>query len=96
MPELYGGFDRGDIGVPVPYPAACRPQAWSAAAAVSVLGSVLGLDPDAQAGVLRMSPSGAVGLLTVSGIRFAGSDVAVRVTADGEVAAASGATIEIG
>lgn len=96
MPELHSGDPAARLAVPVPYPAACRPQAWSAAAAVSVLGSVLGLDPDAQAGVLRMSPSGAVGLLTVSGIRFAGSDVAVRVTADGEVAAASGATIEIG
>jgi hypothetical protein len=33
MPELYGG-DPADAGSPVPYPAACRPQAWSAAAAL--------------------------------------------------------------
>jgi hypothetical protein len=32
MPELYGG----DAG-PTPYPAACRPQAWSAAAVIPVL-----------------------------------------------------------
>lgn len=32
VPELHGG-DAGSI--PVPYPAACRPQAWSAAAAVT-------------------------------------------------------------
>lgn len=31
LPELYSGE-----GHPVPYPAACRPQAWSAAAAVAV------------------------------------------------------------
>ncbi|MGN6743958.1 MAG: glycogen debranching N-terminal domain-containing protein [Amnibacterium sp.] len=33
MPELYGG-DPASAGAPVPYPAACRPQAWSATAAV--------------------------------------------------------------
>ena len=32
LPELYGGDDRAALGRPVPYPAACRPQAWSAAA----------------------------------------------------------------
>ena len=31
LPELWSGEGR-----PVPYPAACRPQAWSAAAAVVV------------------------------------------------------------
>ena len=31
LPELWSGE-----GAPVPYPAACRPQAWSAAAAVVV------------------------------------------------------------
>jgi glycogen debranching enzyme len=31
LPELWSGEGR-----PVPYPAACRPQAWSAAAAVTV------------------------------------------------------------
>ena len=95
MPELHSGDPASRLVVPVPYPAACRPQAWSAAAAVSVLASVLGLDPDAQAGVLRMSPSGSVGLLSVSGIRFGGAEVSVRVTADGEVAYSSGAAIEV-
>ncbi len=95
MPELHSGDAASGLVVPVPYPAACRPQAWSAAAAVSVLASILGLDPDAQADVLRMSPSGAVGNLTVSGIRFADAEVAVRVDADGEVTQGSGATIEV-
>ena len=36
MPELYGGDSAADVPVPVPYPAACRPQAWSAAAAFAV------------------------------------------------------------
>lgn len=34
MPELHAGDTRTPGGAPVPYPASCRPQAWSAAAAV--------------------------------------------------------------
>lgn len=37
MPELFAGDARADTPVPGPYPAACRPQAWSAAAAVACL-----------------------------------------------------------
>ena len=36
MPELHSGDAATDVPAPVPYPAACRPQAWSAAAAVAV------------------------------------------------------------
>lgn len=36
MPELHAGDAAADLSEPVPYPAACRPQAWSAAAAVAV------------------------------------------------------------
>ncbi|CAN5702528.1 hypothetical protein BH20ACT23_BH20ACT23_06900 [soil metagenome] len=37
LPELFGGFDRIE-GVPyVPYPVACRPQAWAAAAPLMLL-----------------------------------------------------------
>jgi glycogen debranching enzyme len=36
MPELHSGDPASEVPVPVPYPAACRPQAWSAAAAVAV------------------------------------------------------------
>jgi hypothetical protein len=36
MPELHGGDAAVDVPAPVPYPASCRPQAWSAAAAVAV------------------------------------------------------------
>ena len=42
LPELFCGFDRTD-GVPyVPYPVACRPQAWAAAAPLLLLGSERG------------------------------------------------------
>ncbi len=35
VPELHSGDSIGETSVPTPYPAACRPQAWSAAAAVT-------------------------------------------------------------
>ncbi|MFG6279697.1 glycogen debranching N-terminal domain-containing protein [Microbacterium sp. 5K110] len=37
VPELHSGDPRAASSVPTPYPAACRPQAWSAAAAVVCL-----------------------------------------------------------
>ena len=40
MPELHGGDGVDLTGRPVPYPASCRPQAWSAAAAITVLGAL--------------------------------------------------------
>jgi hypothetical protein len=36
MPELHAGDSAADAPQPAPYPASCRPQAWSAAAAVAV------------------------------------------------------------
>lgn len=41
VPELHSGDAAAEGTVPVPYPAACRPQAWSAAAAI-VCAEVLG------------------------------------------------------
>ncbi len=37
MPELHAGHSVKERGLPVPYPAACRPQAWSAAAAITCI-----------------------------------------------------------
>lgn len=83
MPELHSGDAASALSAPVPYPAACRPQAWSAAAAISVLASTLGLSPDAQAGTLNASPYPRIGALSVKGLRLGEADAAVTVTADG-------------
>lgn len=95
MPELHSGDPAALFSAPVPYPAACRPQAWSAAAAISVLGSALGLRPDASTGTLSVSPTRAFGALRVEGLRLGTADVSITVNADGEVTAASGAHIEV-
>ena len=44
-PELFSGDASTEHPTPVPYPAACRPQAWASAAGVALLTSVLGLRP---------------------------------------------------
>jgi glycogen debranching enzyme len=92
MPELHSGDRASDYAQPVPYPAACRPQAWSAAAAISVLGSVLGLRPDAPAGELAVAPSSVVGALRVDGLVFAGTAGSITLNADGEI---SGSTLPL-
>jgi glycogen debranching enzyme len=40
VPELHAGDPAEETPVPTPYPAACRPQAWSAAAAVTCLAAL--------------------------------------------------------
>jgi glycogen debranching enzyme len=70
LPELYGGNAVGDGPGPLPYPAACHPQAWSAASAIALLTAVLGLSPSPDGGldVRPIAPS-PVGSLRVEGLR---------------------------
>ena len=86
LPELYGGESAGGGRRPLAYPAACRPQAWSAGAALVVLTATLGLTPDLPAGRLTLRPMrpSPVGGLTVRGLRLAGRPLDVRLTAAGD------------
>ncbi len=97
LPELYAGDARGAVPRAVPYPAACRPQAWSAAACVAVLGAILGLDPDVPAGVLRVAPPrpSPVGSLQVHGLRLAGYRLDVDVSPDGAARVRTQAPVEV-
>jgi glycogen debranching enzyme len=54
LPELFAGFPREEYGIPVPYPVACRPQAWAAGAVPYMLESTLGLVPEAFERRLRI------------------------------------------
>ena len=47
VPGLHSGDPARVTGTPVPYPAACRPQAWSAAAAITCASILAGRDPSA-------------------------------------------------
>jgi glycogen debranching enzyme len=86
LPELLGGTDRADLPAPVPYPVACSPQAWSAAAPVLLLRAVLGLEPDLPAGRVCVAPALPLGdTLTVRGLRLGTREVAIVVRPDGTV-----------
>jgi glycogen debranching enzyme len=49
LPELFCGFGRRRDAAPVPYPVACRPQAWAAGSVFLLLEAALGLETDARA-----------------------------------------------
>lgn len=80
LPELFGGFTREEAPVPVPYPAACRPQAWAAGGALLLLRACLGLHADVPAGRLRIDPLWPPPFRTLeASFHVAGSPVRVRV-----------------
>ncbi|MBB6421827.1 glycogen debranching N-terminal domain-containing protein [Streptomyces sp. AK010] len=87
LPELWGGDARTDTPAPVPYPAACRPQAWSAAAAIALMSALTGLEPDVPAGRLRLRPTGPlpVGALTLTGLTIAGEPLDIAIGTDGRI-----------
>jgi glycogen debranching enzyme len=74
LPELFGGEQRTAGSRPLPYPAACQPQAWSAGAAILALRAVLGIEPDVPAGVVHVRPMrpAPFARLTMEGMPLAG------------------------
>jgi len=54
LPECFGGFPRSRYSIPVNYPVACSPQAWSSGALPYMLLAVLGITPDALTGRLML------------------------------------------
>jgi len=57
VPELYAGLPREIAPFPVQVPGANVPQAWAAGSAFSFLQALLGIEPDAPNGVLRLAPA---------------------------------------
>ena len=56
LPELFCGFDRDEFPVPIPYPTACSPQAWAAAAPLLVMRALARLDPDLPHQLITVGP----------------------------------------
>jgi glycogen debranching enzyme len=57
VPELYAGLPREAAPFPVQVLGANVPQAWAAGSAFSFLSALLGFEPDAPRGVLRLDPT---------------------------------------
>lgn len=85
LPELFCGYEREEFGIPVPYSAACSPQAWSAAAPLLLLRSMLRLDPDVPAGVVHCAPSVPSRFLPlhIDGVPVGATRLSVDATTDG-------------
>ena len=56
LPELYAGFTRDPTSFPVQYLGANVPQAWAAGAVFHLVQTLLGIEPDAPRGELRIDP----------------------------------------
>jgi len=85
MPELYGGDTRSnDSPAPLAYPAACRPQGWSAASGVGLLSALLGLTPDVARRTLRVRPV-PLRPMAVQGLALLGRRLTVEVDGAGRV-----------
>ncbi|RKS72643.1 glycogen debranching enzyme-like protein [Motilibacter peucedani] len=97
MPELFAGLPRDEVPRTVPYPAACRPQAWSAAAAVVLLTSALGLEAHVPEGYVSVRPArpAPFGALHVSGLRAGGAELRVEVDREGSVVVAQADGLEV-
>ncbi|GAA1755465.1 glycogen debranching N-terminal domain-containing protein [Nostocoides vanveenii] len=83
-PELFAG--ESVAGLPAPYPASCRPQAWSAASAAAIVAGVLGLAvdvPGRRVSLRPMSPP-PFGPMRVTGLRFGATSFGVEIDAEGE------------
>jgi glycogen debranching enzyme len=78
LPELFCGFTRDASSMPVPYPVACSPQAWAAAAPLSLLQTMLGMRARASEGILELDrphlPTW-LGKVTVHNLRVGGQTV---------------------
>ena len=85
LPELFGGDALDDLPAPTPYPAACHPQAWAAAAGVGILRVLTGVTPDVPNRTVRIAPppSSPVGALSVRGLRLGAGRLDLALDADG-------------
>ncbi|MEO7069636.1 MAG: amylo-alpha-1,6-glucosidase, partial [Nostocoides sp.] len=84
-PELFA--DTGVLGEPIPYPASCRPQAWSAASAVALLTIALGLSVDVPGRTITVQPPPGLpfGPVSARGIRIGAVCVTVSLDVEGRV-----------
>ena len=85
LPELFCGFDRQEFNAPVTYPTSCSPQAWSAAAPLYLLRTLLRFDPWVPFGKVWCDPAVPEGFLPlrIDRLDLAGSKVTIDITSDG-------------
>jgi glycogen debranching enzyme len=85
LPELFGGFDRHEFPAPVPYPAACSPQAWASAAPLSLIRTLMRFDPCVPHKSISIAPAfpPGYGELQIYNLSVDGFRISLGITADG-------------
>jgi glycogen debranching enzyme len=81
LPEVLAGHDRDHTGVPITYPGAKSPQAWSASSTILMLQSLLGLQPfaaSASLGLIRPSLPEWIPTLTLRRLKVGETFVDIR------------------
>jgi glycogen debranching enzyme len=87
LPELFCGFKRRNHLGPTPYPVACSPQAWAAAAFFGLIGATLGLELKHDENQIRLrNPTLPKFLdeLEIRGLQLGSSRLHVRVHRHGQ------------
>ncbi|HVL98533.1 MAG TPA: glycogen debranching N-terminal domain-containing protein [Egibacteraceae bacterium] len=84
LPELFAGEQRRRGLEPLPYPAACRPQAWAAGSTLLLLRTALGVQPDLPHGRLVLRPlwPPPFGHLAIEDVPLGTGRLGMRVDAD--------------
>ena len=98
LPELWGGSDARQGDPVLAYPAACRPIAWSGAAAMALVQAAIGLEADVPGGVLRVRPRPEFASwfpLRVGGLRIAGHPLTITVATPDRVTVETTASLRI-
>lgn len=85
LPELFGGHARGNGDAPIPYPTACRPQAWAAGVPLQLATMFLHIEPHLEHGRIELSPAlpPSIDALRIEGIAFPTGALGVRVERTG-------------
>jgi glycogen debranching enzyme len=81
LPELFAGVAASRSSVPVPYPAACRPQAWAAGGAPLLVRALLGAEGRVPEGRVTLHPLAPAPFerLRIDGLPLAGGHVDLRL-----------------
>ncbi|MDQ0826201.1 glycogen debranching enzyme [Arthrobacter sp. B2I5] len=82
LPELFCGLDRARFPTPVPYPAACSPQAWAAAAPIHLIRMLMRFDPALPWNELWLAPElpKGFGQFRIDNVPLAGNRIAINIS----------------
>jgi glycogen debranching enzyme len=68
LPELFAGYSRSELGFPVQYLSANRPQAWASGSVLLGLRTLLGIEVEDGAIKVDEGLNGSIGHLKIEGL----------------------------